>query len=459
MGACRKKPAQPASGTLSWMTPSETLLRLCLGGFGDMKWAWGGGWRLPAFLCQTTSSPGFCPISRAHFRDRKTLRKRVHHKGPPLCSRATCTASRSGTCSALSTLRLQEAKDPLVAAPVFRELVHAAARQVVQQLGLLQRPQHRGPAEGVLHRRQLSKVPSSRNRTRRFVESSAMSAHSPTSSCVTSSTAPRADGLPHPVVRRCAPKPRFCTLQCVLEIRVTPSPSCESCDTICLARCVLPVPRMPDNKRLWPLRQCSTGSSTWRQGSCSVGGSVSSRGSWYSPSNRFTSKRYLGVRSAPPRCAGTFAEVPDRPDSRSSAPPGSEAALREGPVDPRQLHVLRSHDEIVGGLHGAVGEELRGVDVVVVAVAPVVEEDLLVLAAPAVHLVIGCSHAVEDVLGPGPESDESVDGELGHVPLALGPGSLHDVQSAGEAVRRGRHGESAGMGIRAYQGPGLRDLP
>ena len=38
MGACRKKPAQPASGTLSWMTPSETLLRLCLGGFGDMKW-------------------------------------------------------------------------------------------------------------------------------------------------------------------------------------------------------------------------------------------------------------------------------------------------------------------------------------------------------------------------------------------------------------------------------------
>ena len=89
MGACRKKPAQPASGALSWMTPSETLLRLCLGGFGDMKWAWGGGWRLPAFLCQTTSSPGFCPISRAHFRDRKTLRKRVHHKGPPLFLHST----------------------------------------------------------------------------------------------------------------------------------------------------------------------------------------------------------------------------------------------------------------------------------------------------------------------------------------------------------------------------------
>ena len=36
MGTCRKKPAQPASGTLSWMTPSETLLRLCLGGFGKI---------------------------------------------------------------------------------------------------------------------------------------------------------------------------------------------------------------------------------------------------------------------------------------------------------------------------------------------------------------------------------------------------------------------------------------
>ena len=36
MRACRKKPAQPASGALSWMTPSETLLRLCLGGFGKI---------------------------------------------------------------------------------------------------------------------------------------------------------------------------------------------------------------------------------------------------------------------------------------------------------------------------------------------------------------------------------------------------------------------------------------
>ena len=59
-----------------------------------------------------------------------------------------------------------------------------------------------------------------------------------------------------------------------------------------------------------------------------------------------------------------------------------EAAPLAGPG----LHVLRSHDKIVGGPHGAVREELRGVDVVVVALALVVEEDLLVLAAPALDV-------------------------------------------------------------------------
>ena len=73
MEACREKPAQPASGSLSWMTPSETLLRLCLGGFGE--------------ICQTTSSPGFYPISRAHFRDRKTL---CTTRGLPCCRNRVC---------------------------------------------------------------------------------------------------------------------------------------------------------------------------------------------------------------------------------------------------------------------------------------------------------------------------------------------------------------------------------
>ena len=45
---------------ISWMTPSETLLRLGLGGFGDVKWAWGGGWCFPVFFCRISSSPGPC---------------------------------------------------------------------------------------------------------------------------------------------------------------------------------------------------------------------------------------------------------------------------------------------------------------------------------------------------------------------------------------------------------------
>ena len=86
--------------------------------------------------------------------------------------------------------------------------------------------------------------------------------------------------------------------------------------------------------------------------------------------------------------------------------------------------------------HGAVAEELRGVDVVVVGFPPVVDEDLLVLAAPAVHLVVAGPHGVEDVLGASLGADESVHRELGHVLLALPPDPLHDLQRPSQAVRR-----------------------
>ena len=118
--------------------------------------------------------------------------------------------------------------------------------------------------------------------------------------------------------------------------------------------------------------------------------------------------------------------------------------LSQGPVDPRQLHVLRSHDEIVGGPHGAVGEELRGVDVVVVALALV---------------VCRRSHAVEDVLDRA-QTPMSVDGELGHVLLALGPGPLHDLQCPTEAVRRDVGGGVQGpLEIRPGGEPGVEHEP
>ena len=183
-----------------------------------------------------------------------------------------------------------------------------------------------------------------------------MSAHSPTSSCVTSSTTSQSsEQRPAKMVFRTqwsavyAPKPRFCTLQCVLEIRVTPSPSCESCETICL---VLVISLRSDTSARRP------GAAAW---------------------------------SAPPQCARTFAEGSDRPGSRTVGLQRHQVTRRhlsQGPVDPRQLHVLRGHDEVVRRPHGAAAEELRGVDVVVVGFPPIVDEDLLILAAPAVHLVV-----------------------------------------------------------------------
>ena len=164
--------------------------------------------------------------------------------------------------------------------------MHAAARQVVQQLGLLQRPQHRGPAECILDRRKLSKVPEQQKPDPAVrgelgdvgpqpdVELRDLLDHQPVQRA-----APRADGPAHPVVRRLRPQPEV--LHAAVRLGDQGDPLAELRELRHdLPRHVFPVPGMPDNKRLWPLRQCSTGSSTWRQGSCSVGGSVSSRGSW-----------------------------------------------------------------------------------------------------------------------------------------------------------------------------------
>ena len=105
-----------------------------------------------------------------------------------------------------------------------------------------------------------------RDLTWRFVESSAMSAHSPTSSCVTSSTTSQSREQPHPAVRRLRAQPEV--LHGVLEISTTPSPSSENCVTIRFATYVFPVPGMPEKSL--PSRQWATGSSTWIQACCSV---------------------------------------------------------------------------------------------------------------------------------------------------------------------------------------------
>ena len=102
-------------------------------------------------------------------------------------------------------------------------------------------------------------------------------------------------------------------------------------------------------------------------------------------------------------------------------------------ADLRDGHVLLSHDVVVEGPQRVVAEELRRVDVVPVHLAGGVREGLAPLAAPPVQLVVAGAHRVEQVLVPGPETDEGVDRELGHVLLALRPGVLHGFQGLGQA--------------------------
>ena len=119
-------------------------------------------------------------------------------------------------------------EDGLVALVVLRELVVAAARQVVEQPGV---------PEGLRHPKASStagscrKSPRSRNLTLGFRDSSAMSAQRLESSCVISSMTRRSSWqLPFRMPRRtkrsavCAPAPRFCTEQWVLETSLTTSP-------------------------------------------------------------------------------------------------------------------------------------------------------------------------------------------------------------------------------------------
>ena len=329
---------------------------------------------------------------------------------------------------------LQQAEDPLVAAS---SCTQPSARSCSSWDSFSVRSTG-APPKASCTAGNCRKSPSSRNRTRRFVESSAMSAHSHHQPV--QRAAPRADGPAHPVVRRLRPQPEV--LDAAVRLGDQGDPFAE------LRELRHDLPRQV---RLPRARHAGQQEAVAVEAVLHVApGLLLRRRLRVEPRLLVLSLQSLHLLEA---ILGRVVPV---------APPGQRLHhmhelsrkalidqavglqrhqvagrhLSQRQVDPRHLHVLRSHHEIVGGPHGAVGEELRGVDVVVVALAPVVEEDLLVLAAPAVHLVIGGAHGVEDVLGPGPESHESVDGELGHVLLALGPGSLHDLQRPGEAVRR-----------------------
>ena len=115
------------------------------------------------------------------------------------------------------------------------------------------------------------------------------------------------------------------------------------------------------------------------------------------------------------------------------------------PVDPRHLHVLRSHHEIVGGPHGSGWRRApwrrRGRS----GTGPGRRRRPAGTGSPGRPPRDWTFACCRRRPWTGPESDESVDGELGHVLLGLGPGPLHDLQcrarQSGETSRD--HSKSA----------------
>ena len=109
--------------------------------------------------------------------------------------------------------------------------------------------------------------------------------------------------------------------------------------------------------------------------------------------------------------------------------------------DAADRDVLRGHHEVVHGPTAPVGQQLGHIDVVPVHPARGVQEQLPVLAAGAVELVVAGAHGVDEVHVARPEPDQSVHRQLRVMLLSLRPGRLHLLQGLGHGllvhVRRG----------------------
>ena len=112
----------------------------------------------------------------------------------------------------------------------FSEVVAVAAREVPQQVAVLQRPFHASPGEAVQHRRQLPEIAHEQE------PHIAIQRHA-------SHVGPKACVHLGDLLSRAGPK--FCAAQCVFETSCTTSPPSRSCSTMRLARCVFPVPGSP----------------------------------------------------------------------------------------------------------------------------------------------------------------------------------------------------------------------
>ena len=120
----------------------------------------------PCVWCSSSSSTAPSQASRqfSAVLDRHPMRVRddqagVRQSAAWNCCQATCTASRSGTCSASSTLTYCRKRKILSSLRRFSVSSYTQPpTKSCSSWNWNSFSAHRGPAEGVLHRRQLSKV-------------------------------------------------------------------------------------------------------------------------------------------------------------------------------------------------------------------------------------------------------------------------------------------------------------
>ena len=351
-----------------------------------------------------------------------------------------------------------ELEDALVRAAVLRELVAVAAREVPQQVAVLQRPLNAGPGEAVQHRRQLPEIAHEQE------PHAAIQRHA-------SHIGPKAcvhlgDLLDHQPIELAAAVAHRAAHPVVGGLRSQPQVLRRAVGFRDQLHHVAGLPQLlhdaPREVRLPAAGQCGEQQAAPLQ---AVGHRVLDS---LPAAGLRRPGLDLGLEVVAPQLLDLLAPVDRRavrvaqarePLHRRPILLGQilqaqavglqelEVAhrhLRQHLADPGHGAVLRRHHEIPSGPVRGVAEELRHEDVIPVRLAGRVHKGLAVLAPVAIELVVGGAHQVDQVHVARPQPDQRIDAQLGQV--LLGPGLLHLAQRPGKAAR-----VHVGGGIQAPQ--------
>ena len=416
---------------------------------------------VPEYSIVTASGGARRRLSRALMRMRWAWEMTRLTSGSPCRgnrSRAAWSASARG-CSRGSSTRIQVRKSKMarVAPHVLRELVVPAVGEVVEQLAVLELPLHRGAREVVHDRGELAEVAEQQELDfavhgdagdvvpQPRVELRDLFRHQPVDVAV-----PVPDGAPRPVVGR---------LRLHAEVLHGGVGLRDDLDL---------VPFFPEGGHDLARQVGFPGARVARQQQASAFEAVQHGVFRDLPVHR-AAVRTLGLDSGDPVLALEALDLLAPIHGRAVGMLFADQAVHEalelfGQVledDAVRLHglqvprrhggqcipdaadrdVLRGHHEVVHGPTAPVGQQLGHVDVVPVHPARGVQEQLPVLAAGAVELVVAGAHGVDEVHVARPEPDEGVHRQLRVVLLSLRPGRLHLLQGLGHGllvhVRRG----------------------